>query len=69
MGRKVYTVKGSEDGIIAVCGSLKKAKERAIEYVEQGKGDGSAEPDFEGTFLWEYIGNAGTCQIEKFILE
>jgi hypothetical protein len=34
--RHVYTLTGSEDGTTGVYGSLKRAAEAAVDYIEQG---------------------------------
>jgi len=51
--RDVYIVTGSEDGLIGVYSSLKKAKERALQYVTQdGNREGSMSHEYSDYYNW-----------------
>lgn len=53
--RDVYIVTGSEDGLLGVYSSLKKAKERALQYVTQGYDrEGGMSHDCYGRWLWYF---------------
>jgi hypothetical protein len=62
-----YTVHGSEDGVVAVCGNKKRALEKAIEYVRQ------TSEEFEivksGDWVTYVRGYRVTATVEKYWLE
>jgi len=53
--RDVYMVTGSEDGLLGVYSSLKKAKERALQYVTQnGDREGGMSHDYSDYYHWYF---------------
>jgi hypothetical protein len=62
-----YTVHGSEDGIVTVCGNKKRAVEKAVAYVENA----GEEPEIRGSDPWTtYVeGHSTTATVEKFWIE
>lgn len=68
MSKCVYVVKGSEDGVIGVYGSFRKARIQA-EYYAQGTLDrvlkSVAEPK---GYYWVYEG-ANTAEIDKWYVD
>lgn len=59
----VYVLTGSEDGILGVWGSLKRAKTEAQHYATCG-GDSDLESVRETPYEIEYFGGWCSCRIE-----
>ena len=55
LNKKIYIVKGSEDGNIGVYSNFKKAYEKAVKYIKMG---GSQEPKIE------YISKSGDLKVK-----
>ena len=77
-GKKMYVVRGSEDGIIGVFSNIKRAYEKASHYAKTCAGSTTANPSYAnvtknfkdgyGIVTIENDGGYGTADIERFYL-
>lgn len=63
-----YTVKGSEDGIIGVFGSVQRAKAKAQEYT-QGELVDTWKSVENGVWMWIFEGDIASAEVEKWWID
>ena len=66
--KKVYTVHGSEDGLLDIYSSFKKAKARAIEYVNSNDSVRKTEVLEENELVW-FHGTSCNAYVELWYLQ